>query len=169
MHLYVGKLLQEPVGSHLQVELALGFQDLADDLSVQGIRGELTFLRTSDGIMGYGALIIDIEIECARCLEPILHPLNVDLEEFFSPAQDIAPDKPAFPIDADGYIDLGPILCDLVIVSTPMHVQCKPDCKGLCPNCGVNLNNTACDCETDDIDPRMAVLRSWTLGEERTV
>jgi uncharacterized protein len=48
----------------------------------------------------------------------------------------------------------------LVIVSTPMRVLCRYDCEGICPTCGKNLNEGMCDCEVDDIDPRMAALRT---------
>jgi uncharacterized protein len=46
----------------------------------------------------------------------------------------------------------------------PMGILCRPDCAGLCPQCGQNLNEGTCDCAKDDIDPRFEVLRR--LGDE---
>ena len=48
---------------------------------------------------------------------------------------------------------------DLIITSSPMRVICSEDCKGLCSNCGADLNRETCDCETDDVDPRLAKLK----------
>jgi uncharacterized protein len=43
-------------------------------------------------------------------------------------------------------------------LSIPLKVLCKDDCKGLCPRCGINLNDTSCSCDTTDTDPRWAPL-----------
>lgn len=166
MHLYVGKLLDRPVGTHLNIRFDLGFQDLSDDVSVESIKGNLTFLRIDQGIMGYGTLNVDIEAECARCVEPVRKVIEIELEERFAPAAYLVPEEGGSPIDANGYINLRPILRDLVIVSTPLQVLCKPDCQGLCPRCGTNLNQEQCDCELDDVDPRLTILKLFNLGEE---
>ena len=46
-----------------------------------------------------------------------------------------------------------------ILMNWPMQVLCKEDCKGLCPSCGANLNLTTCDCDSTDLDPRMAKIR----------
>lgn len=45
-----------------------------------------------------------------------------------------------------------------VLINWPMRVLCKEDCKGICSRCGANLNQGSCDCDTADLDPRMAVI-----------
>ncbi|MBN1582679.1 MAG: DUF177 domain-containing protein [Anaerolineae bacterium] len=167
MHLYVGKLLDRPVGAQFDAKFDLGFQDLSDDLSVESVKGKLTFLRTDDDIVGYGMLAVDIEAECTRCSVQVRNTVEIELEECFRPVTEISPGEQVSPIDASGYINLRPILRDLVIVSTPMQILCTPDCKGLCPRCGINLNQGQCDCELDDIDPRLAVLKLVDFGEKR--
>lgn len=163
MHLYVGKLLDRPVGSRFDFKFDLGFQDLSSDVSVESIKGKLIFLRTEDGVLGYGTLAVGIETECARCAELVRNTVEIELEESFSPVANIPPDEQVSPIDLNGYINLNPILRDLVIVSTPMQILCRPDCKGLCPRCGTDLNQGQCDCEIDDVDPRLAVLKLMNL------
>jgi uncharacterized protein len=167
MHLYVGKLLDRPAGTHFDVRFDLGFQDLGNDLSVESISGKLTFLRTDEGILGYGALAVDIETECARCAESVRNTVEIELEEYFGPVADISPGDQVSPIDVNGYINLHPILRDLVIVCTPMQILCRTDCKGLCPRCGIDLNQGQCECELGDVDPRLAVLKMINFGEER--
>jgi uncharacterized protein len=59
-------------------------------------------------------------------------------------------------------IDLTEILREQIILALPMYPRCSTDCKGLCPVCGVNLNQEACDCQRDEVDPRLAALKILT-------
>ncbi len=56
-------------------------------------------------------------------------------------------------------IDLTSLLSEGVILNHPIKMECKEDCKGLCPGCGVDLNIEKCTCEEKDIDPRWEKLR----------
>jgi len=57
-------------------------------------------------------------------------------------------------------IDLGQLMQEQFYLALPMKPLCKDDCKGLCPNCGTNLNKATCDCTTHWEDPRLAALRA---------
>ena len=161
MRFDVTQLLREPAGTRTDTELDLGFQRLSDDLSVNAIKGRLTLLRTDKEVLVRGTLFVDIDLECGRCLSPTPTTLRLEVEERFRPASAGAlRDDQVFPIDADNQIDLRPVLQDLTILSVPMHVVCRPDCAGLCPVCGQDLNEGSCDCETDDIDPRLVALKA---------
>jgi DUF177 domain-containing protein len=59
-----------------------------------------------------------------------------------------------------GIIDLGPVLREYAVLEIPISPLCKPDCKGLCPICGNNLNECTCNHADDSVDPRLAALRS---------
>jgi uncharacterized metal-binding protein YceD (DUF177 family) len=63
-----------------------------------------------------------------------------------------------FSIGDDAILDLAPLLRAEAIIADARGVLCRPDCKGLCPTCGANLNYGPCDCQ-DEIDPRLAKLR----------
>lgn len=93
--------------------------------------------------------------ECSRCLTPV----SVDRSETISERYG---DEESLPDDVLSYngesIDITETVREALILSEPMQVLCRPDCKGLCPNCGANLNDGPCSCPTDHIDPRMAVL-----------
>jgi uncharacterized protein len=161
MRLDVTQLLREPIGTHTGVEFNLGFQHLAEDLPVNGIRGRLTLLRTDDEVLVRGTLQVDVALECGRCLRPMVTTLHIDLDERFRPVSlGTVQDDEVSVIDADNQLDLRPVLRDLVIISTPMHVVCRPDCLGLCPECGQDLNEGPCNCQSDDIDPRMVALKA---------
>ena len=162
MRLDVTQLLREPIGTHTDVEFNLGFRYLDKDLPVNSIRGRLTLLRTDEEILVRGILQVAIVLECGRCLEPTTTTLHIELDERFRPVSlsTVQDDDQVSVIDADNQLDLRPVLKDLVIVSIPMHVVCRPDCLGLCPECGQNLNEGTCDCRSDDIDPRLVALKA---------
>ena len=162
MRLDITQLLREPIGTHIDVEFNLGFQHLAEDLPVNSIRGRLTLMRTNDEVLVRGILHVDVALECGRCLDPVITTLPIELDERFRPVSlgTLKDDDQVSVIDADNQIDLRPILRELVIISTPMHTVCRADCLGLCPICGQNLNEGTCDCQVDDIDPRLAVLKA---------
>ncbi len=161
MRIDVSRLLKEPVGSRLEVELDRGFWRLGDDLSVRAVRGQLELIRTDRGVLVQGTLAVDIDAECARCLAEVVETIEVEVEERFgTPPIRTAERGIVSPIDADHHLDLRPVLRELVIVSTPMHVLCRPDCRGLCPVCGKDLNEGPCNCRLEDVDPRLAVLKT---------
>jgi uncharacterized protein len=61
-------------------------------------------------------------------------------------------------------IDLDPILQEQVLLALPMNVVCREDCKGLCPMCGRDLNESACSCEPKGIEGRLAALKNIKLN-----
>lgn len=161
MRVDVAQLLRDPVGTQVDIEVDLGVCCLEDDLCVQAIRGQIQLMRMDEGIWGSGVLAVALASTCVRCLSPTLETIQIELDERFQLLPtDASRDDEVFPIDADHHIDLGPVLRELIIVATPMHVVCREDCLGLCPECGQNLNMGPCDCQPDDIDPRLAALKA---------
>ena len=61
-------------------------------------------------------------------------------------------------------IDLDPIVREQVLLALPMNAVCREDCKGLCAQCGQNLNEKQCGCETKVVDPRLAPLMNIKLN-----
>lgn len=138
------------------MELDLPRVRLADDVEIDFLRGPLRLSRNSRGVLVQGQLETHLLGECVRCLEDALVPITLELEELFSYPP--SPETP-YSIDDTGIMDLAPLLREELILATPMGVLCRPDCAGLCLECGQNLNEGLCDCEQDDIDPRFAILR----------
>ncbi len=110
-----------------------------------------------------GVLTLTGELEarmlcrCDRCgseftLEKTLE-LNVPLSAHM---EDEGDDAEVFPLDGDG-IELDEVLSSVFILNTDSKLLCSPDCKGLCPSCGKNLNEGPCSC-SKPVDPRLAVL-----------
>lgn len=59
----------------------------------------------------------------------------------------------------DYKLDLDELATADILLELPSKHLCKPDCKGLCPDCGADLNETACDCGKHRIDPRLEALK----------
>jgi uncharacterized protein len=106
-----------------------------------------------------------MQINCARCLEPVAVPLEVSVEEVFSPTIDIFTGKSVTPeeedralwIDEHHILDLSEVVRQDVLLAAPISVTCRTDCRGLCPNCGQDLNQGKCGCEPEP-DPRWGPL-----------
>jgi uncharacterized protein len=161
MRVDVGELLLERPEAQVDVEINLGRQRLSDDLDVASVNGILHLGRTTEGIWVRGTLAVVVDLQCVRCLVPVAHELEIELDERFQlPPIDEEDRGEIYPIEADLHIDLEPVLREAVIVSIPMRVLCRVECAGLCPTCGQDLNEGPCDCPTDDIDPRMAALKA---------
>ena len=123
-------------------------------------------MHTIEGILVQGDLQGKALLECVRCLEPVMVPLEIALEETFAPTLDILTGQIVEPDEEDQalwinerhILDLSEVLRQNVLVALPLHVLCRPDCCGLCSTCGKNLNEGPCECQVES-DPRWAVLR----------
>jgi len=102
-----------------------------------------------------------IEVQCSRCLELLDYHLNVEFSEDFSKLDH---GGEIYPIEEDS-IDLKDMVIDNLILSIPLKYLCSEDCRGLCTVCGKNLNKYQCNCNKDNVDPRLAVLKDLFKGD----
>ena len=152
----VSSLLRPEVGAAMDLEVDETHQVLGD-LKVEYVRGHLRLTRTNRRILTKGTIDTAVETECVRCLARCQLPLTLQLEEMFtlSPSAD-----PVYFIDEGGWLNLRQPLREQILLVMPIQPLCRPDCKGLCPHCGQNLNDGPCSCSTEDIDPRLAALKT---------
>lgn len=155
LRLNVGFLLSQSVGTSSDMQFDVPPMAVSEDLQLIYLRGTLHFVRTTEGILVQGSLNTAVEGECGRCLDAVELPIVLDVEELYANSEN---PNTEFIIGDDAFLDLTPLLHDEIIIATPLAPVCKPDCSGLCLTCGQNLNQGTCDCEADDIDPRLAVL-----------
>lgn len=105
--------------------------------------------------------------DCRRCLARVEASLEQPLEFLWWPstpesggpgAQDNGEVRLLEPNAAE--IDVGEALREELVLTAPAYLVCSEECRGLCPHCGVNLNETTCECATDEPDPRWDALRA---------
>lgn len=127
--------------------------------------GEAEIWNTGDELMVRARLSGEAEVGCGRCLTRFRLPLKVSFTELFREGE---PTEEAEEEEGDEYtltyytgdqIDLTDSLRENVLLELPMQPICRKDCKGLCPTCGANLNDEACQCAAETaVDPRLAKL-----------
>jgi len=158
-------------------EFQPGVIDLGEDATQAGplrSKGRATLLQEHDGRKGViddirvvGELTTGLEIECARCLEPVSYHVDRQFELLFRPQSvNVGPDERemqdkdaeiAF-YEGDG-VELEDILREQILLAVPIKTVCREECKGLCPQCGKNLNTGGCQCEPVAEDPRWDALK----------
>ena len=114
-----------------------------------------------------GTAATTLELQCSRCLEPFQMPVHATFDLRYLPATEIATDNERQTHDEDldisyyrdDQIDLNELLREQFYLVLPMKPLCQEDCKGLCPQCGTNLNTGTCDCAPVWEDPRLAALK----------
>ena len=159
MQVNVAQLLKEPTGSSRTVEVSGTLALDQDDVS--HVHGKAELLRASGGILVRGEFTTGCHLVCGRCLEPFSQTLQFRTEEEFSPSIDIASgdsltlpeDAASFKIDDHHVLDLTELVRQHSLLAAPMKPLCKPDCAGLCPRCGANLNQDPCRCSDDAAMP----------------
>jgi uncharacterized protein len=112
-----------------------------------------------------GTVSAAMKVECVRCLCAFDEKVERDLDVSYCRAEGIGPvddselDEKDLDLDyyGDDGIDLQQLLGEQILLTLPMKPLCRPDCKGLCPQCGINLNDEECSC-APDVDPRLASL-----------
>ena len=152
------ELLRRP-GSTKDIDVVVVAEDFEfndsriDDVPVQ-VRLHLEAL--SDGIAVTGVATAHWHGECKRCLAPVQESTEIDIDELY---QVKVTDPDAFPIDAD-QLTLLPMVRENILVVVPQFLLCQPECKGMCPQCGADLNEGQCSCATPVTDDRWAALEA---------
>jgi uncharacterized protein len=135
-------------------------QDESEELRAADVTGTVSFLRTSEGILVSVRLSAVSDETCSRCLEPLQLSCDMDFQEEFAQTVDVdtgarlSPPDDVFAIDERPVLDLNEAIRQYRLASRSMQPLCNPDCRGLCPDCGTNLNLGPCACPIKSADPR---------------
>ena len=114
-----------------------------------------------------GVLRADVRMQCSRCLDDLEVEVAADVAELFTNETRIV--EPAAEVEEgyeirDAAIDLDTLVRDALVPAVPYQALCEAACRGLCPTCGVNLNEVADDHGHEPVgDPRWAALESLRL------
>ena len=109
-----------------------------------------------------GSTSLSVLIPCGRCLEPVEISFDIEFEYEIDMKQTDEERKEN--LDEMSWlkgleIDAEKLAYNEILLNWPIRVLCKEDCQGICSHCGVNLNKQTCDCDTSELDPRMAAIK----------
>jgi uncharacterized protein len=108
----------------------------------------------SEGVLATGEVVSEWEGECRRCLRPVHGQARAEFRELFEQRPQ---EGQTYPLRHE-HIDLEPLAREALLVELPLAPLCSPDCRGLCPECGADLNAGPCGCAPSQGDPRWQVL-----------
>jgi uncharacterized protein len=173
MRFHVAQLLKEGVGATRSHEVHDADALVNDDGSRGLVEGHVGLLRTKAGVLARATLRLHYPDVCSRCLTPVDVPLELHIEEEYQPTVDILSgaarprpkDPGVFLIDEHHVLDLTEAVRQYGLASAPMQPLCRPDCAGLCPSCGQNLNESTCACARDEYDSRWSALANLGRGD----
>ena len=159
LRLNVGFIIHQSVGYHRDFPLDIPFIHLPPDLDLDSLAGTVRVTRTGQGLLVQVKMSARTTCECVRCLTDFQQPLEIEFSELYAFRPDSVTESGLF-VPEDGRLNLAPLIREEMLLSVPISPVCLPDCKGLCPVCGENLNETTCNHEEEVTDPRLAVLKS---------
>jgi uncharacterized protein len=153
---------QEDV-SELNQRLEAGPHDLHVG---QPLAVDLTYYRAGLDVVFEGTLAGAGEATCARCAETFTLPLGTRFRVILSPRSVMEQENRELSCDDLGFgfydgdaIEVTALVHEHVLLALPIRLLCTEDCRGLCAQCGTNLNLATCGCATTATPPRLAVLR----------
>ena len=123
----------------------------------------MRFEAVVEGVLVSGTAAVTVSGECARCLEPVTWDETVPLTELF--LHEPGPEEEELPVLDGEYLDLEPVVRDAVVLALPLAPVCRPDCPGLCIECGARLADDPSHGH-DRIDPRWAALTGLETTEK---
>lgn len=164
----VERLREGPM--ELDVDLAPEALDLVDEeYKFKGrVTGRIVFQLVGNDVLGRGALAVNIEAACGRCLAPAKLKLEPKVDEIWLHNQPEEPvdreylaEEPITRSYSGDEIELDEALRELIMAELPERPLCRPDCKGLCPGCGAELNTEPCRCAPEQKQEGAEKLPEW--------
>lgn len=167
----VSGLIQEGIGAVRQHEVEGVL--VSEGREAERVYGNVELLRTKTGVLVRAHLKLEERETCSRCAAPLQDTMVIEFEEEFQQTVEATgrpvserPDADAFTIDDRHMLDLTEAVRQYREASAQIAPLCRPDCMGLCAECGADLNVEDCGCHEDAIDVRWAGLASLRTASE---
>lgn len=144
--------IRDEIGETMPISLTVRLHDL--DESDSWVHGDIILHGQISNVGKTLRLRCEVTsqatLECCRCLSVYEQSVKFDFEAELEPE--------SFKLGAD-VLDIAPFVREELIFQAPMKPLCHQDCKGLCPYCGIDLNQSACECGQRIVDPRLSKLQ----------
>lgn len=153
----VGFIIHEEVGYSHKIPFELEKVKL-EELELRNLEGEVTIDRTPQGLLVQGKFSAETTLECVRCLKEFVHPLEWDFTELYAFTKKSVSESELLVPD-DAHIDLAPLIREYALLEVPINPLHDPECKGLCIECGQDLNLKDCGHSQDADDSPFSELK----------
>jgi uncharacterized protein len=144
LRINVGFLIHSPLGASRDIHFDFPSVQITEDFEIKELKGMVRLSRATQGILLQGEFRGKKGEECVRCLTGIMQYLETSFSEIYAFDEHSASDSGLL-VPEDGNVDLAPLIREYLWIEVPINPICRPDCKGLCPVCGENLNETTCE------------------------
>lgn len=148
----VGFLISGQIGTSRDFDFSIPQINLNSDLALENLEGVIKVSRTPQGLLVEAHFQAYTAADCVRCLETFPLLLQWDFTEMYAFSRKKSGQEGLL-VPMDGYLDLGDLVNDYAVLAVPMKPVCSPNCQGLCPVCGANLNETQCGHEIVEPQP----------------
>ncbi len=145
---------------------------LDDDFVISPVTANLALHKTGREVIVNGRLKAVLDFQCSRCLKNFRKDLDIPINVVYDATEEMPAERHELKGDemdmgfyAGDQIDLDELLREQVLLNVQMKPLCDENCRGICPQCGKDLNIDTCNCEKKVTDPRLEVLK--TLLEKR--
>ncbi len=142
LRINVGFIINATVGYTREFDFEFA-QYKDDDLSLNLVRGEITISRAAQGLLAEGNFEANTPLECVKCLTEYQQAVQWQFSEFFAFKEENITESGLLVPD-DAQIDFKELFREFAILEFPIRPVCMADCKGLCIECGINLNQSDC-------------------------
>ena len=154
----VGFIVHEEIGYSHKFPLEFEKAVLGEDLTLENFEAMIVIDRAQQGLVVQGEFSAGTTLECVRCLNPFDHSLHGEWTELYAFSEKSVSESELL-MPEDGHIDFAPVLREYALLEFPIKALCKPDCKGLCIECGQDLNEKDCGHSQEDDDSPFAALK----------
>jgi uncharacterized protein len=144
LRINVGFLLNQPIGYSREIHFDCPEFKLDEDFHVRNLTGLARVNRTPQGILLQGEFDAQTDVDCVRCLNSMAYSLHTSFDELYA-FTDRSVTESGLLLPEDGTIDLAPLAREYLLLEIPISPVCRPECKGLCPVCGEDLNLSVCE------------------------
>jgi uncharacterized protein len=117
------------------------------DVVLSRVKVDGVYCATDETVVVSASVSAHVKAQCARCLSDVRFQMTADIRESF--ARTPKPDDEDVIVFSGNAIDITESVCSALLLALPMRSLCRHDCRGLCPVCGVNLNEKSCSCDCD--------------------
>ena len=154
--------------------------ELHENISLESVKttsplhAALNIRTVGSEVLVNGFLEGEVELLCSRCLNTYTMSVRTQINVVYEPSEVINKEEhhklKSDELDTGFYkndtVDTDEVLVEQLLLNLPMKPLCSPECKGICPKCGADLNMSSCDCSVSEIDTRLKVLEQLLKKKE---